>query len=61
MYQRLYYARPVRENRKKSYKLLFVAMVPVVVLLSYFLAISISVIQDGGNKTAQTPASVVKK
>jgi hypothetical protein len=55
MYQRLYYARPVRENRKKSYKLLLAVMVPIVVVLSYFLAISVSVIKDNGVK-AQTSA-----
>jgi hypothetical protein len=60
MYQRLYYARPVRENRKKSYKLLLVVMVPAVVLLSYFLAISVSVIKDGKVK-AQESAVYIQK
>ncbi|MDR2064000.1 MAG: hypothetical protein LBQ02_04445 [Candidatus Nomurabacteria bacterium] len=45
----------MRENRKKSYKLLLAVMVPIVVVLSYFLAISVSVIKDNGVK-AQTSA-----
>jgi flagellar basal body-associated protein FliL len=49
----------MRENRKKSYMLLLALMVPVVVFLSYFLAISVSVVKDNGAK-AQSSLGVQK-